>query len=112
MAQRCNHCDRSGRFRLQLTFRQAPPPGWTPEVGPPRVGFTVDTEGLYCELHRTWLGLRELVTPEVKLQVDAWFVARALGKCAFGETEITWQRVNDPDDPEAKDTTLKQTVRM
>lgn len=103
MAVRCQRpgCDRTGEYQLKLTFRQTAPLGWTPEKGPPRVGFTVKCEGLWCDVDRKAAKLANILDVPMKLQVTNWFVTRHLGGCAFDETTLDWERVATPETDEA-----------
>jgi hypothetical protein len=97
MAIRCavTGCERSGWWLLKLLFVQAKPKGWDPRKEQPRVCFTVDTEGAYCDEHKRTLPVESFVTPFEKSQVDAWFLARNLGLCAHEETKADWSRAAD-----------------
>jgi hypothetical protein len=95
MAVKCRRCEKSGEYKLSLTFAPFKPPGWTAEKGPPLANLTVRTEGLYCADERTWSGPRIVDVP-MQLQVEAWFSTRGLGVPDFQATVATWVRVTDP----------------
>ncbi len=111
MGVKCQRCERSGEFKLSLTFVQAAPPGWDANKGPPRAHLTVKTQGLYCERERSWAGPK-IVDAPMRLQVEAWFRARGLGKPVFEETVATWVRVTDPKELAAEEGANAFELRM
>lgn len=104
----CNVCPATGRWSLKLIYLQAMPPGWDPKTGRPRVAFTVETEGLYCDEHKQ-IPVAILSGPFQRAQVDTWFQTRNLGKASHAETSAEWKLAGtEGETPEAE--TVK--VRM